>query len=96
MSKLDPTPEPAMPAAALSLADAEVLRKGLRGVQSIEVRQFGGPPSASEEIAVFLAQQGIAATTTRIKLMAPPPLRRFVFRYAGTSAVLTFAPELDS
>ena len=88
-----------MPAPApvfLSLEDAEVLRRGLRGVHSIEVRQFGGPPRASEEIAAFLAQEGVAATTSRIKLMAPPPLRRFVFRYAGTSAVLTYAPEVEA
>lgn len=98
MTKADLPPLPQTPAAAplfLTLEDAEILRRGLRGVQSVEVRQFGGPASAADEIAAFLELEGVQSTTTRIKLMAPPPLRRFVFRYSGTSAVLTIAPELE-
>ena len=98
MSKADQTPQTSPPAHAslfLTLEDAEVLRRGLRGVQSVEVRQFGGPPSAADEIAAFLELEGVASTTKQIKLMAPPPLRRFVFRYTGTNAVLTVAPDLD-
>src|SRR5690606_18847527 len=98
MSKADPTPLPPHPAPApvfLTLGDAELLRRGLRGVQSVEVRQFGGPSTAADEIAAFLELEGVQSTVTRIKLMAPPPLRRFVFRYSGTSAVLTIAPELE-
>lgn len=90
-----PVPESSPPPFAfLSLEAAEELRKGLRGIKTVEIRQIGGAASAGEEVASFLQLQGVVTTLTRIALMAPPPLRRYVFRYQGTSAVLTLAPEV--
>ncbi|MFT4151241.1 MAG: hypothetical protein QM656_13665 [Paracoccaceae bacterium] len=90
---------PARPAAAeasplifLTVEDAVALRHGLRGIQSVLVRQVGLHDTAGAEVVAFLEAEGLEVSFRQLDHMIPPPLRRFVFRYAGGQAELTVAP----
>ncbi|WP_154664491.1 hypothetical protein [Gemmobacter nectariphilus] len=89
-----PAPDPASPALPfLTLDDALVLRKGVRGVAAVTVRMIGTHPTADAEILAFLEAEGLETSLQRIELMEPAPLRRLVFRYSGNRAELTVAPQ---
>lgn len=92
--KNDLPPEPRDDLAFLTVEDAVILRRGLRGIRSVEVRQVGPHPSAGAEIVAFLDAEGLEASFRQLTHMVPPPSRRLVFRYTGDHAELTVAPML--
>lgn len=86
-----PPPGPGQP--FLTLDDALVLRRGVRGVTGVDVRLIGPHATAGAEVVAFLQAEGLETSMQRIDRMEPPPLRRLVFRYTGTRAELTVAPQ---
>lgn len=86
-----PTPTPGRP--FLTLDDALILRRGVRGVAAVDVRLIGHHATAGAEVMAFLEAEGLETSMQRIERMEPRPLRRLVFRYAGDRAELTVAPD---
>ncbi len=93
-----PEPEAAPqfgPPCFLRRADHELMRRHLRGVRMVELRQIGGSPEDGAEVLAYLEAQGFAVKFRLLERMSPPPLCRMVFRYPGPKqAELTIAPEV--
>ncbi|GGE00455.1 hypothetical protein SAMN05421774_101225 [Gemmobacter megaterium] len=88
-----PLPPPGVGSPFLTIDDALILRRGVRGVVAVDVRLIGAHPTAGAEVVAFLEAEGLETSMQRIEHMQPPPLRRLVFRYAGNRAELTVAPN---
>ncbi|MEI4486198.1 hypothetical protein V8J36_08335 [Frigidibacter sp. MR17.14] len=67
----------------------------LNGISDVNVRVLGGDPIAGPEVIDFLRDAGFMVTSEVVERMVPPPLTRFALRYAGRSATLTVAPEVE-
>lgn len=75
--------------------DHDVIRRQLRGVRMVELRQIGGTAEDGAEVLAHLESQGFAVKFRLLERMSPPPLCRMVFRYHGPKqAELTIAPEV--
>lgn len=92
--KIEPLPHPMPPFAFLTSEDLRVMQQRLRGVHSVEVRQIGGSPDAGAEVVAHLEAEGLEVVYRVLERMTPPPSCRLVFRYHGTQAELTIAPEV--
>lgn len=86
------------PVPVTELAPEEIahVRKQLRGIRSVELRQFGADDGTGAALAEFLRREGLDTTVTRIERMVPKPLRRIAIRYQGSRAEITVAPEVRS
>lgn len=91
-----PSPEAPAPEAPpfLTPEDCALMRHHLRGVAAVELRQIGGTSASAAEVLIWLEAQGLDVSFRQLERMTPPPSRRIVFRYHGTIAEITIAPEV--
>ena len=91
MPRTDETPPPI---GFLTPEDYLLMRHQLRGVTAVELRQIGGTQATAAEVLIWLEAQGLAVSFRLLERMTPPPSRRIVFRYRGTIAEITLAPDV--
>lgn len=71
-----------------------LIRRQLRGVQFVDVRQVGGDGSVGELLAEKLREQGFETGLSQVGRIVPMPLRRIGIRFSGNRAEITLTPDV--
>lgn len=81
------------PEQRLDPAEETFVASNLRGIRKATIRFLGADPRLEQAVISTCLALDISVRTERLEGMAPFPLRRFSFRYANDTAILTVSPK---
>lgn len=76
-------------------ASALHVAQQLRGITEATVRFVGHHPEFEDEFIHLLFALNVSVRNERIEKMVPEPHHQFSFRFSGSTAVITVAPDVD-
>uniref|UniRef100_UPI0035B48254 hypothetical protein n=1 Tax=Paenirhodobacter enshiensis TaxID=1105367 RepID=UPI0035B48254 len=79
---------------AITDDELEMIRRQLRGVKVVDVRQVGGDDTVGVLLAEKLRAQGFETGLSHVERIVPSPLRRIGIRFRGDRAEITLTPEV--
>lgn len=81
-------------ATAITEDDFVKIRRQIRGVSHVDVRQVGGNEDVGAHLVSRLREEGFETSLSRLERIVPTPLRRIGIRFQGDRAEITLTPDV--